>query len=1533
MIQFQGKNCSALLDTGSVVTTISESYLKENHPDLNIQPLVDIVSPEFNLEAATGSRMPIAGYVIAILYNYSLHEEVQCIVLVVNETAFTSQVPLIIGTNVLAHLQTRMNRNSGTAYTLAPEWRESLELLNSTVDVGSAQVMEDIIVPPNSTVTCSALARTKICEYKHQVSTELCQSAKLHPSLEIVSTLHDIKPGSSKQPIAIRIRNKSGSELVIPGHTMIARLHLVTSTSVQSFATQDISDQEYLKMFDLSETNLSLEQRMEAERLLLANKDVFSLSEFDIGCSQLGQHDILMDDDTPIKQRFRRIPPSIFEEVRQHLQNMVNTGVIRPSVSPWASPIVLVRKKDGSLRFCIDYRAVNSRTKKDAYALPRVEEALDSMSGCKWFGSLDLRSGYWQTRVNPAHRERTAFTAGPLGLWEFDRMPFGMVNAAATFQRTMELTLHDILYRECLVYIDDIIVYSKSFSQHISRLQSVFTRLKENNLKLKPSKCKLFASEITFLGHVIGPDGIKTDPSKIDKVKDWKVPTCIKELRQFLGFASYFRKFIRDFAIHAKPLNELLQGHGHVKGKKSGNLSSWHWSQEQQKSFEYLKECLSSTPVLAFADFSLPFELEVDASVYGLGAILFQVQDGHRRIIACASRSTSMTEQRYSTYKREFLALKWAVTEKFKEYLYGSSFKVFTDNNPLSYVLSTGQLDAVGHRWLSNLSSFSFEIFYKAGKYNAAADALSRLDEPRNIGSILPYVAPAGTINMIQPGPCLTPQAERESKAGEQFTPLPVCHLIPLQELETVPVSDEGWRNAQISNPYLKLIYEAVANQQRLDRRSISSLPQSLKYLHWQYTKLYVHNGVLCRSFTNKEGKHQQVVVPPSLQKTVTNLYHIQLGHLGETRTVNALRERFFWPQMNKTVHEQISHCLPCISFKVKPTTNIKATMDHIGSNSYPMEAVSIDYLSIDPKSNKSHSVLVAIDHFTKFAWALPTRNQTANTTAKALFNSIFMPYGFPARIHSDRGANFESQVISELCRLARIHKTRTTPWHPMGNGLCERLNQTILSMLGTLPDKFKSQWNKYLPSLMYAYNSTVQDSTGYTPFYLMFGRTSRLPVDVQLGVNQGAACYHTKYPEELKEQLSLAFEQVRKNLAQSGDKQKQRYDTKVRQHKLQVGDLVLVRNVGPSAQHKLAPRWEKEVYVVMKQCGDSSPVYQVKPEHCDKPLRTLHRNMLLPFAYLINQETSDDVDLQSTETHKSIPIHKPDMSESESEDDEEPQMVLRSHRATPVAQSVDINVEVVPPVQVDIPASPVHLDVGTLDDSSTIEVSVSSSPTEIVSDIPCTPPQAHLPLPPSKTPEQLLEFEEKLKGKLQQQCKKPRELSPQTEVELIDPLSMSAPDQPASLIEDEPVITDDHLSQEDEPVAQIPQDPMEELMQSMGDMSIRSPPHVVPLPPETAEEFEDAGIIDTSRQPRNLSATREATRARSRSPYPQRERRPPDRYQCQSLQLNQGFGPVPVLYQTIPTMQAVLQGFSNVLGMINTEGNNQNTILSTGIT
>ena len=393
-----------------------------------------------------------------------------------------------------------------------------------------------------------------------------------------------------------------------------------------------------LQQLDLKGIESWMEQQQNLVRKLIEEyQHLFALSLNELGRTSLVQHEIKLSDSRPFKERYQRIPPHQYEEVWKHLQEMLAIGAIQKSTSPWASPVVLVCKKDGSLQFCIDLRKLNNQTIKDAQSLPRIEDSLDCLNGATLFTSLDLQSGYWQVEMTEDSKPLTAFTVGPLGFYECVWMPFGLTNALATFQCLMETCLGEMHLKWCIIYLDDIIVFSRTPEEHIERLRGVFLKLAAAGLRLKPSKCEFFKSKVNYLGHIVSKEGIETDPKKIEAIEKWPVPKMVTEVRSFLGFTNYYCKFIPQYTQVAKPLNQLVSGDNANKKKTSVN-----WTSECQDAFEHLKCLCSQTPILAYVDYTKPFRLHTDASESGLGAVLYQQQtNGTEGVIAYVSRTLS----------------------------------------------------------------------------------------------------------------------------------------------------------------------------------------------------------------------------------------------------------------------------------------------------------------------------------------------------------------------------------------------------------------------------------------------------------------------------------------------------------------------------------------------------------------------------------------------------------------------------------------------------------------------------------------------------------------------------------------------------------------------------------------------------------------------------------------------------------------------------------------------------------------------------
>ena len=464
---------------------------------------------------------------------------------------------------------------------------------------------------------------------------------------------------------------------------------------------------------DLTETDLSPTQCHELLDLLATFTTLFATPENSLGKTSVVKHG-MQTTGAPIRQPLRRLPESLKLVVEQEVEKMLNQGVVRPSTSPWSSPIVMVRKKDGSWRFCVDYRKVNAVTRQDAYPLPCIDATLDSLAGSAYFTTLDLASGYWQVELDNEAKEKSAFST-PSGHFEFNVMPFGLTNAPATFQRLMECVLAGLTPSECRVYLDDIIVFSTSFAEHLSRLQAVFRRLQHAGLKLKPNKCYFARKDVRYLGHIVTAEGVKPNPAKTEAVSTYPVPQDVHELRQFLGLANYYRCFVKDYSRIAEPLHQLTR-----KTSKG-----FQWTPSCQEAFEELKDRLTTPPILGYPDFSQEFILHTDASATALGAVLCQAQNGQERVISYWSRQLSKPERNYSTIEWEALAAVAAIKE-FYPYLYGFSFTLVTDHNPLTALKSLKDVGGRLSRWMMFLQQFQLKIEYKPGKDHSDADALSR---------------------------------------------------------------------------------------------------------------------------------------------------------------------------------------------------------------------------------------------------------------------------------------------------------------------------------------------------------------------------------------------------------------------------------------------------------------------------------------------------------------------------------------------------------------------------------------------------------------------------------------------------------------------------------------------------------------------------------------------------------------------------------------------------------------------------------------
>ena len=648
------------------------------------------------------------------------------------------------------------------------------------------RVASKCMVPPFGHKAIHGKVNLMLHGYKMNMMTHGLEkrSSSLPLGIDVQMVYATLADGSNS--IMVVLRNNTWDWLEIKKGVPIARmvaanevpkvtnLFSAEQTKEQSTLTETERQDLLLEKLDLLGLEAWPQEQAEKARSLLKEyHDIFSLEKHDMGHTNTTKHKIVLKDpDTPpFKECFRRIPPPQLDEVREHLKLMLDAGVIHPSNSPWCNAIVLVRKKDGLLRFCFDFRKLNSLTVKDSHPLPRICETLESLAGAAHFLMFDMNSGFWQVPMDEESKQYTAFTLGSMGLYECESMPFGLYNAPPTFQRLMQICLGKLNLTYCLIYLDDVIVFSDTPEEHLQRMHVVFNHLHEHGLKLKPSKCEMFKSKINYLAHHVSQKGVLPLKKNLELIAQCPPPDMYTKVKSFVGLVGHYRHFIKGFAKIAAPLYDLTSGDNKDKNSEHVDLSP-----EAREAFNRLKAACLQAPILSFPDFNKPFLLETDASGRGLGAVLSQKQaDGRYHPIAYASCVMNETEQRYHSNKQEFLALKWAVTEQFHEYLspYGKNrneFVVHTDNNLLTYIFSSANLDAAGHRWVAHLASYNFSLEYQKGKDNTVANFLSQMNEhlPEEVQEYLnqiPYPGVKAVLdNAIMP-------IEEHAEQGVRSTP------------------------------------------------------------------------------------------------------------------------------------------------------------------------------------------------------------------------------------------------------------------------------------------------------------------------------------------------------------------------------------------------------------------------------------------------------------------------------------------------------------------------------------------------------------------------------------------------------------------------------------------------------------------------------------------------------------------------------------------------------------------------------------------
>ena len=1089
-----GHASSVLVDTGAQVSMIEQRYLRQHFPGVDVENIQDILEEHDSLRVQWGNsnEIPFVGWV---------NLEVR---LGSGESTSKVQVPFLVTTESLNNTILGFNaikllaQSNHSLECLLEIFKEALNVDNSEKvqafvqliqhpedhDVGDVQVKikgKDIVIPAGKIMNVSCKARVGLIVEKRPMMFH-GSDLDVSEGIQCADSLVMLKNGINNY-FQVPVINDSAHDITLRKNLVVGRLEYVssviplevkehtfhntqfTATEKPTIATITTSydqgnttsdteqshnpvhdreaydhQQAVINSIDLS--GLTDKQRKRVRNMLKEEHSIFSVSENDIGDVNSHEMEINLNDSTPVQEIYNSIARPLYDELKHYIEDLLNKQWIIHSKSAYSSPVVAVRKKDGSLRLCCDYRKLNNKTIPDRHPLPRIQNIIDNLGGNTYFSLLDQSKAYHQLKIDPKSRKYTAFIT-PWGFYEWVRIPFGLMNAPACFQRFMEHCLEGMRDDFVVPYLDDLLIYSANFDDHLDHLRQVFQRLKKHGVKIKASKCQLFRREVSYLGRLISPSGYSSDPKNISAVstKIKKSPANITELRSLLGLVGYFRRSIPNFSRIANPLFALLKDNPVKASRKPLN-----WTQLHQEAIDMLLNHLTRPPLLAYSDFKKEFILHTDASGKGLGCALYQIQDGELRVLGYGSRTLVGAEEKYHSSKLEFLSLKWALCDHFKDYLYyADHFNIYTDYNPLTYLKTSCKVNATGQRWINELSNFNFTVHYKPGTQNVVADSLSRLPIEDKIDlSHYEGVCSVAEVRAIFDG------AVNQNKDGESWIAAVNSISTTIEEMESQLLYEAG------SNPCFVSIRDIAREQQKeyWIRRVVdikkSNLPPE------EHTKMKEPREVrsALRDIENFEvdttgilyrhsGSIRQLVLPQKLKPLVYSELHVKMGHLGVERTVQLAKERFYWPKMADDIKHFITKLCSCVRQK-KPHIQHSAPL-HTITSSAPLELIGIDFLHLDPCSGGYEYLLVITDHFSRYTQVYATTNKSAKTAADRLYNDFMMRYGMPGQILSDQDKEFDNKLFHQLSTLCGIKKLRTTSYHPQANGQTERMNQTLI--------------------------------------------------------------------------------------------------------------------------------------------------------------------------------------------------------------------------------------------------------------------------------------------------------------------------------------------------------------------------------------------------------------------------------------------------------------------------------------------------------
>ena len=999
--------------------------------------------------------------------------------------------------------------------------------------------------------------KTGLHPYRRQVVTDIQQGYMAAGALNMTA-----------EEVTIPAGQKYGMFALLPAYPDPNKVN--DAASQQKKWSRSKKEEWLAEEFELNKNPLlsSKDRMVQVLEMLCKHWEIYS-TDGSFGRTELIQHDIHTEAVPPVKLRYRPLNPKLEKNLKEQLEEWLKHDVVEESNSPWSFALVAVKKKNGKIRWCVDYRKLNDITKKDAFPLPFIEDNLARLADSKIFSAVDGMGAFHVVELTEDAKPKTAF-ATPWGTYHFKRMPFGLSNGPATYSRLMQMALQGIPTTVALPYLDDTIIHAATFEEHLLNLDAVLAAHARAGLKLQPSKCKLFREETEYLGHLVSKEGIRPVPEYTEIVRKWPLPRTVTQVRAFLGKIGYYRRFLKDFARRARPWTDAIKDTEGEDGNKDSNKNrEVPVTSEMETAFQDLREALTTAPILAYPRFDdeSMFILDTDWSQDSgaIGAVLSQVQVNEsgskiEKVISYAAKKLNAGQLNYPPTKGELFA---AITFM-KHWHYYLSFQPFilrTDHQALTWIRTMERPTGMILRWLETLATFEFTVQHRAGTKHGNADALSRIDHAPPLQAdedddeVVNALCALGDADKAERLCTLRYQSQDVNYFHRENSHV-LAFLQELKEESKMPVDVEDWRREQEADADLSEVRAWLSEDCWPGNEEIRSHSTEARYYFDRRELLFLDDSHLLRYSDplRKESKKGVLCIPAQLQREVVWAAHRLAGHRGTMATAERVLSHAHFPGIVKLVREMVQHCEAC-QRKGGGRKDQRHTLASV-TDGYPFQRLSLDFVGPLPRSTKGHFYLLTIkDTFTRWVEAFPLTSATAEAVALKLERELFPRFGYPESIHSDQGAQFTGNIMNQLCKELDLVLTHTPAYNPKSNPV-ERAHRDMKAAFKALYETGKD-WEDLLPHVLFALRTTVCVSTGYSPFQLMFGRDPSVPLLAlqQMPERKEAEIPLEKYMQKYRERVRLAQQFARANIEGAVRRQRRYYRRTVKD--FQEGDLV----------------------------------------------------------------------------------------------------------------------------------------------------------------------------------------------------------------------------------------------------------------------------------------------------------------------------------------------------------------------------------------